>query len=416
MITHYTNIGDSCPICKSRVVQKNHIETIDLVGIEKEIEMAKNKLNFAEKDVNNTHSVIASLQSLIDYIQTLIETAMKEIQLLESSKTKIYQKVVDVNSSTVENFANLKNTLTKTSTLLENVVGLKEKLDNSIKENENHKIEYGTRISMLSELDEDFIDLYYILQKERAEREILMIEAKASVSENDFDQKRSEYGQNDSEMQAITRELLSLCLQSSELKAKMFAGKEKLAEIEFERGMLNAKENMISVSDDLEMGSVDVINIQEKINELQSTNKNLLSLKDAAEVSFVNLVRDFEVKTKLLAYKIQEYQDISALVSSIIYRYNFASEDEVREYIITDNMLKMKDMELKNYYSALSKLEIQKEFLTGKINNQNRDIPSLINEKQELATKLGEIRAQIQNKEQELFEYNKILDLIRKFA
>ena len=416
MITQYTNIGDSCPICRTRVSQKNHIEVIDLVGIEKEIEMAKNKLGFAEKDLNNTYSVMTSLQSLIDYIQTIIDAELKEIQNFESSKIKIYQKVVDINNNTVENFENLKNALTKTSSALENVISLKEKLDESIKDNANNKIEYGTRISMLSELDEQLIDLYYVLQKERAERELMMLEAKASVSENDFDQKRSEYGQNDLQIQALMNELMALYSQSSELKAKMFVAREKLSDIQYERGVYEAKQHSVGEIKQGEMSNISFESPIEKMNELQSSHKNLLALKDSAENSFANLVKEYEVKTKLLSYKIEEYQDLSALVSSMVYRYNFAGEDEVREYIITDNMLKLKDAELKNYYSAFSKLEVQKEFLSVQSTGQHGDISGLMLEKQELATKLGEVKVEILQKEQEIAEYNKIVELMKRFS
>lgn len=421
LIIKYTNIGDSCPICKSRVTEKNYKEVMDLTGIEREIEMTKSKLGIAEKDANSTQCNIFALKAIEDYEQAQIELDEKEIQSLQSSKTKIYQRVVDINDKTEENFINLKNALMKTSNALENVLTIQQKLESTIKENVSNKVEYGTRISMLSELDENLIDLYYVLQKERAEREILMLEAKANVSENDFDEKRSELGTSEAESQALVSELVALCLQSSELKAKMFAAKEKLEKVEYERGVLETQKTTLGVVCDEPYGEqedlYDSQSVKDKIEELKQTHKHLLSLKTDAENSLNNLLKEYEVKTKLLAYKIDEQQDVSALVSSLIYRYNFTSEDEVKEYIVTDNMLKLKESEIKNYNSALQKLELQKDFLTqGNVDVDYAELHAkLVLRKQELIKRLGELSVLIESTENSLNEYKQIELLIKKY-
>jgi len=421
LITKYTNIGDSCPICKSRVAEKNYREVMDLTGIEREIEMTKSKLGIAEKDSNSTQCNIFALKAIEDYEQSQIELDEKEIQALQSSKTKIYQRVVDINDKTEENFINLKNALIKTSSALENVLTIQQKLESTIKENVSNKIEYGTRISMLSELDENLIDLYYVLQKERAEREILMLEAKANVSENDFEEKRSNLGVSEAESQALVNELVSLCLQSSELKAKMFAAKEKLEKIEYERGVLETQKTTLGMAcEESQVEHEDLYDSQsvnDKIDDLKQTHKRLLSLKTDAENSLNNLLKEYEVKTKLLAYKIDEQQDVSALVSSLIYRYNFTSEDEVKEYIVTDNMLKLKESEIKSYNSAFQKLELQKDFLTHG-NNEIEGVElhaKLVIRKQELIKRLGELSVLIKIAENSLNEYKQIESLIKKY-
>ena len=145
----------------------------------------------------------------------------------------------------------------------------------------------------------------------------------------------------------------------------------------------------------------------------------MLGLKQDAENSVQNITRDYEIKTKILAYKTNEEQDVSALVSSLIYRYNFKDENEVKEYIVTDNMIKLKDSEIKSYNNLLEKLQLQNEYLSENLsdsdNKNNEMYYKLTLENQQLNLKLGEVRTQISILSEQLNEYNQLLKLIEKF-
>ena len=423
LITQYTNIGDFCPICKTRVTQKNHIETMDLTGLEKEIEMAKSKLSFARKDANNAYSNLSVVKAIEEYELAQIETDKKEIIELQNSKINIYKQVIDINDKTSENFENLKTALTKTTTALENIINLENKLQGTIKENNLKKIEYGTKISMYNELEEELIDLYYILQKERAERELLMFEAKNSVSIDDFEEKRTTLAENELKARELTRELINLYLQACELKNKIFANQETLSSLEYEKGVLETKllqNKTIKVdTEDLNNNDFNVGEIREKIDRLKDSHKHLLSLKQDAENSMNNILKDYEVKTKLLAFKISDEQDVSSLVSSLMYRYGFISENEVKEYIVTDNMLKLKENEIKSYNNMLEKLELQREYLSENISSNTEinyeEYQKLIKETEELNFKLGKLQENIICTENRLNEYNQLKQLIEKY-
>lgn len=423
MITQYTSIGDFCPVCRTRVTQKNHVEVMDLTGIEREIDMQKSKVSYAEKDLNNAYANIVTIRSMQEYENSIIETYGQEINTIKGLKTKIYQQVVDINDKTEENFVNIKSALEKTSETLEDVINLQNKLQITVQENKDKKIEYGTKISMLSELEEQLIDLYYVLQKERAEREMLMLEAKCNVSVDNFEEKRTNLAETELQSNQLNQELIELYLQLSELKNQILASQEDLSQLEYERGVIETKLQYSSTTNNTlsndDFVSYNSESVREKIDALHETHKHLLSLKQDAENSLQNTLKEYDVKTKLLAFKIDERQDVSALVSSLIYRYSFKDENEVKEYIITDNMLKLKENEIKSYNLLLSKLELQHDYLSENSSpSENSGFCNYLNlskECESINIRLGELKILIENKEKEFNEYNQLKELIEKY-
>ena len=417
LLTTYTKVGDYCPICKARVHEKNHVEVIDLVGIDKEIEMTRNKISYAEKDKDMALSAVIALKAKLDFEIEQIEFEKSELQNLENSKTKIYQRVVDINDKTPENFANLKGALKKTSVALENLINLQGKLKTQIDENLTKKIEFGTKISLLTDNQEQLIDLYYVLQKERAERELVMLDAKFAVSGTNFDEKRTEFADNEQNYNRLLGEIIELQEQLNELKTSIFVSMEKLIELEYERGKLETNSNAESININNEYTScMSLDEINSKKENLKETYKHLLSLKESAELSLQNLLRDYEVKTELLKFKADEMHDVSALVSSLIFRYGFAGEDEVKQFIITDSMLKLKESEVKTYNNRIAKLELLKEYLSESNDCSDDEYMKIQKDNESLKIRLGELNILINQKAEEIEMLSKIESLIKNYS
>ena len=421
MIIDYTKQGNSCPVCKSTVREKNYVEKFDLTAIEKEIEMAKNRISYAEKDRDISLATVVGLKSRLDFELSQVEFENNEITNLENSKIKVYQKIIDVNDKTEENFTNLKTALKKTSSALENLINVQNDLKQEIQDNISKKTEQGSRISMLSEKYEQLLDVYYELQKERAERELLMFEAKTTVAGADFEQKRTEFAENDNILKVTSNELINTYMQLSELKTSIMVAQEKLVDVEFKKGKLESK---LQHYGDLtgEENEQSLINspeeIREKMENLKQTFKHLFSLKTDAENTAQNNVKEYEIKTKLLSYKIDELEEISALVSALVFRYGFADEDQAREYSITDNMLKIKENEIKSYDSRVLKLEVERAFLGGNNTseeNNEQEIVNLTKENEDLTLRLGELNSEIVSLQESINEYNKIVELMKRY-
>ena len=419
MLVEYTNFGDSCPVCKARVHEKNYINKIDLAGIEKEIEMAANRVCYAEKDKETALLAETMYKTKLEFELAQIEFEREEIKRLEDSKIKIYQRVVDANSQMIENFGNIKNALKKTSVALEDLINLQYDLRESVQTSVSKKTEYGSRISLLSEKHEQLLDVYFELQKERAERELMMLEAKSNVSENDFEEKRTLFAENQTLRENVSTEIIELYMQLSELKTNILACQEKLAELEYKRGKIENLSHGAMGGVENQTSTYSIDEIQDKMEDLKNSYKHLLSLKNDAEMSMQNIIREYELKTKLLAIKIDEMQDIGALVSSLVYRYGFSDENEAREYITTDNMIKLKENEIKSYNNRVAKLEAEYSIFAENdnmsVNNVYENVNNLQKEIENNLKRVGEIDSQIEFLQEKLSEYNQIKELIKKY-
>jgi len=415
MLVEYTNIGDKCPVCKSKVLEKNYTPKTDLAGANKEIEMARNRIAYAEKDRDAALVVLAGLKAKVEFELSQIEFENQEIQTLESSKIKIYQRVVDVNDQMIDNFGNIKNALQKTAGALEELINLQYDLKESVQSNISKKTEYGSRISLLSEKYEQLLDLYYALQKERAERELLLLEAKSSSEDNDFEQKRLNFAENQSLIQVETNNIIDLYMQISELKTAIMVETEKLSELEYQRGKLESVSNTFS-SEEINVG-LSIDEIDEKMRSLKESYKHLLSLKNDAENSVQNTLKEYDIKTKILSYKIDELQDVSALVSSLVFRYGFADENDARNYITTDNMIKLKEGELKSYQNRLTKLEAEYSLLSESNIAENDVMSEIVRFEKEIeinVTRLGELNILMDSVNNEKQEFETIQKMIKK--
>jgi len=315
----------------------------------------------------------------------------------------------------IENFGNIKNALIKTASALEELINLQNSMQQTMQENANKKTEYGSRISLFSEKYEQLLDLYYVLQKERAERELLLLEAKSSVGETNFNEERIDFVNNQNSTHVIANEIIDLYMQLSELKTSIMVEQEKLLDLEYKKGVLQAKEkggrqNVTHIG-----SSMSIEEIKDKIDELKESYKHLYSLKNDAEVSMQNAVKEFELKTKMLSYKLDELQDVSALVSALLYRYNFTSEEECKQYITTDNMIKLKISEINSYNTRLTRLEVQYALLYEESGSSEEakvaDIISKKKENDEMQMRVGEINILISDLEKQQKEYEEILKL-----
>ena len=418
MLVEYTNIGDNCPVCKSKVTEKNYTPKTDLAGVEKEIEMARSRVFYAEKDRDSVLVGLAGYKSKLEFELDQVEFEKEEINRLESSKIKIYQRVVDVNDQMIENFGNIKNALKKTAGALEDLIELQYDLKESVQDNIAKKTEFGSRISLLSEKYEQLLDLYYVLQKERAEREMLLLEAKATVSESDFEKKRVEFSENQNLVENISSSLIELYMQLSELKTSIMVECEKLSELEYQKGKLESVASSSASHSNAGEADYSLDEIKEKMTALKESYKHLLSLKNDAENSMQNTLRDYDVKTKILASKIDELQDVSALVSSLVFRYGFADAEEARAFITTDNMIKIKESEIKSYNSRLAKLEAEYSLLSETTNNDEletaAEIIKLQKEIENALVRIGEINILLEQIASEKDEYKTVLELIKK--
>lgn len=419
VIIDYSRIGDKCPVCNNTIREKAYAESFDLSAINKEIELAKNKVTYAEKDRNMVVSAIATIKAKIAFNEEQIGFEDKEIAEIETSKTQIYRQVVDVNNSTSENFFGLKNALQKTANTLEDLINLQTNLRDKIQDILSKKSEQGTKISLLSEKYEELLDLYYAFQKERAEREMLMLEAKSTVGEG-FDEKRETLAESEEAATNLYEELLAKFGELDEYKQKIIDGTNELVGLEKEKIRLEMNSNN-RFSNSNEFNFDFEGNTKERKQKLEESYSHLLELKNNAELSLSGVLKDYDVKKALLDEKTNNFQDQMALVSSLLFRYGFADEQEAKTYITTDTMLKNMQNEITSYNNQVQKLEIEKEFLSQNDGNsvsgeqdKFEKLFALRNEKLERTKRLGEVEVLLLNMQNELEEYNHILDLIKQ--
>ena len=420
VIIDYSRIGDKCPVCNNTIREKAYSESFDLSAINKEIELAKNKVNYAEKDRNMVLSTLSAYKAKIAFNEEQIEFENKEIAELEASKTQIYKQVVDVNNNTSENFYGLKNALQKTANTLEDLIDLQTGLRDKIQDVLSRKSEQGTKISLLSEKYEELLDLYYVLQKERAEREMLMIEAKNFVGDN-FEEKRETLSEREETITSIYEQLLEKFSELDEYKQKIIDTNKDLIKLEKEKIKLEMSEKRVVAASDesFEQFGDDIADRKQK---LEDSYTHLLALKNDAELSLNTVLKDYDVKKTLLDEKTSNYQDQSALVSSLLFRYGYSDEQEAKKYITTDAMLKNMQNEITSYNNQMQKLEIEKELLSQStkegVGESSEDVfaklEDLRNKKLEKTKRLGEVEVLLMSYQKELDEYNYILDLIKQ--
>ena len=103
MISDHLKIGDFCPVCSSRVIQKVYSEKNDLSSVDGEIEKLKNEIRSMRFERDKIFAGIVSLKARVEFEKSQIASNSAEIENLTESKNKFYQKYVDNNDSSAEN-------------------------------------------------------------------------------------------------------------------------------------------------------------------------------------------------------------------------------------------------------------------------------------------------------------------------
>ena len=174
MISNHLKIGDVCPVCENRVVQKLYAQTNDLGGINAEIQKENNELKAMRFERDKMLANIISLKSRCEFEKNQIEINQSEIEALVSGKQKHYQKFVDNNASSKENFEKLYGILERTAESLEELIVLQDSIRESEQEISIQKAQYGAKITLCKDYLESLIDVIYDLQKKKAEREFVI--------------------------------------------------------------------------------------------------------------------------------------------------------------------------------------------------------------------------------------------------
>jgi DNA repair exonuclease SbcCD ATPase subunit len=171
MISNHLRIGDTCPVCSNRVIQKSYSETNDLSKIEGEIDRSISNVKLSHLERDKILANVISLKARYEFEKTQIEENLTEIRNLKEGKNKYYQRFVDNNDQSEENFKRLYSLLQKTSDSLEELIAIQDEIREAEKFVLVQKIQAGTKVTVYKNHLEKLIDIFYDLQKKQAERE-----------------------------------------------------------------------------------------------------------------------------------------------------------------------------------------------------------------------------------------------------
>ncbi len=375
MMSNHLKIGDVCPVCENRVIQKSYAETTSLAGVENDINAVASSIKSMRVERDNMLANLISLKARCEFEKAQIEVNQKEIEVFAENKQKLYQKYVDNNSQSEQNFNGLFGLLQKTSDTLEELISVQDEVRESQQRVVVEKVALGAKLSILKNYQESLLSVIHDLQRKRAEREFVIFnvnekfedlkEYKKQIAEGknieiEIETKKEERMHLRDEQVRITEEKSRSDAKISEIRAGIDVLNEKVANIEKQVFALNAKIMSSGVPEGV---SVD----EEKIE----TDKALAKLKfdyDAKQIHFdsckENLSRtenEYNVKASILTSKKAEIVELEQKVNESLLKNNFKSKEDLESYFIEGFILKSKQAKVNEHNDNLRLLTAQKQ-------------------------------------------------------
>ncbi len=385
LVSNHLNIGENCPICGGKVLQKNYGEVIDIKSITSNIESASNELKSQRFERDKIFEKLISLETRRDFERIQIENNNIEIQRLSEEKEKLYQRFVDVNDKSKENFDELYDLILNTANSLEALINLQNELRDAELRVIINKTQSGTKVTIYRNYLESLIDVIYDLQKKKAEREFAIYnmnekfenlnEYKKQIAEGKsielvIDSKKEEKYTLRENQYKITGEKAVADREMAVLNSELNVQNEKLANVEKQITNIKSKIAANGVPEGV-MVSEEQHTIKEAIAKL---GYDLEQKEQALTTSKDHLSRtenEYNVTYSILADKRSEIIKCEAAVNSALKDGEFSGHAELENYFISGAELKAKQNIVNDFNGELRLAEIQKQEL------ENEDIQSV---------------------------------------
>lgn len=407
MLSDHLKIGDICPVCESRVIQKVYGNKVDLSAIEGELQKEITTLKAKRFDRDKVFVELISLKSRYEFEKAQIEINKSEIKKLEESKNSLYQKYVDNNDDSKENFHKLMELLTKTADSLEDLINLQESLREAELRVTINKTQAGTKVTIYKNYLESLIDVLYDLQKKRAERELAIYnmqkeysnlsEYKKQIAEGKnieliIDSKKEERGKLRDEQVRINSEHADVQKQMAGVSASLDVLAEKLDSNAKQLSNVKAKIVTSGVPEGVSLAE-EKQETQKALEELKFNFDNKESKLYSCRENLNRTVQEYEVTSSILDAKRKEIEDLETSVSSNMINYDFKSNEDLEANFIDSSILKIKQNKLADYNSRVKVLEIQKQELENQISGtvDDGELTTLENRIAELDAKVKEL-------------------------
>lgn len=434
LISEHLKIGDLCPVCNSRVVQKVYGDKVDVASMDGEINQKQTELKALRFERDKIFVEVISLKSRYEFEKAQIEINKGEIQKLTDSKNALYQRFVDNNDESKENFEKLKELLTKTADSLEDLINLQETLREAELRMTINKAQSGTKVTIYKNYLESLIDVIYDLQKKKAEREFVIYnvnekyknfnEYKKQIAEGKniellIDSKKEERVKLRDEQYRITNERTEVQKQIATCSASLDVLNEKLENSQKQVNNLKSKIVLSGVPEGVSLDE-ERAEVQKQIAKLKfdfdDKKTKLYSFKENLE----RTNHEYEVNVSILEGKRNEIDQIEKEVNDTLIRGEFSSHEELEQNFVDSSVLKLKTQKLDDYNSRVRVLEIQKSELESEISGKTSaeeiekltaEIASLNTEVQVLSENVGKTRSDyerflIANKQYKEFSEN----------
>ena len=373
MISEHLQIGDNCPVCTTKVTQKIYSEKNDLGFIEGEIERCKTELKNLRFERDKVFASMVSLKTRAEFERSQIENNNIEIKVLHDSKNSLYQRYVDNNDASPDNFEKLYNLIESTIDSLEELIELQDRV--RIEEGYAlvRKTQAGTKITIYKAYTESLIDMLYDLQKKKAEREFVIMnvhekytnlaEFKKQIAEGKnieiaIDSKKEERASlKDKQFELMTEKSKS-DLKIASISADIALLEEKV--LNFNKTIADAKTKMLSsgVPDGV-MVAEEQKETENAITELTSLYTEKQALYETRKEELSRVENDYAVSNSILTTKEKDFKTLTAKVNQSLELNEFSSYEDLESCFADSSILKLKQEKVNGYNDSHRVLKSQ---------------------------------------------------------
>ena len=431
LLSDHMKIGDICPVCNSRVIQKVYGEKLDLGSIEGEIEKKNTEIKSKRFDRDKVLASLISLKARYEFEKAQIEINNHEIEKIEGNKNTLYQRYVDNNDDNKENFERLFELIVKTSDSLEELIKLQDLLRDAELRVKLNKAQSGTKVTVYKNYLESLIDILYDLQKKKAEREFAIYNVEQKYENLKEYKKQIAEGKN-IELLIDSKKEEKLRLREDQFRV----GEDKAVEQKeisrisaaidvFEEKIFNFDKQINSLTSKITLSGVpEGVSLEE---EREETNKIIAQLKFDFDTKQVRLYSckehmtrvetEFATNSSILDEKRNDIKSLEVSVSAKMMDANFKSGEDLETFFVETSELKLKQNKVSEFENEKKVLEIQKTELENEINGEvnaektaelENEIAQLSAEVKMLSENMGKAGAEFERVKEANIQFNEL--------
>ena len=423
LISNHLNIGETCPVCSNRVIQKIYGDKVDLSSIEGEIDKYNTELKGIKFERDKIFANNITLKARIEFEKAQIEINKKEIVSLLENRNNLYQRYVDNNSESENNFNKLYKLIEDTADSLENLIALQTEIRAAELRVIINKTQSGTKITIYQNYLENLLDILYNLQKKKAEREFVIFnvnekykdlaEYKKQIAEGKnieiiIDTKKEERYKLRETQNEVNTERFKTEKDIAETKTSIDVLKEKQAACEKQITNLKAEIIASGVPEDTSV-EIEKEETQKALAKLKFDNDNLQMKFESAKDNLKRIENEYEIKYSILTEKRAEIKNLEKEVNESMLKAEFSNGEDLEKCFAESHELKVKQTALDEYEDELRFLNLQKTEL-------EKEVVVSLDEKEvaELKANIDELNQKVKDLSEEVgktvAEYNRVLD------